>query len=638
MLRTSDSTDRAATPATEEHPGRRADRAPARLLAQRGLFFGPSGIVPEDLYSRVERGTARRERDLVALAPGSLVSTNTYFGRFHATYWQRWTDIGEVEVSAVATGTGRLRLMASDTNKVWRIVATVDVRDGEATAVRLVGPVDRFVDGGGMWLEITTETGELTVSGVRWTVTATRPLPPTDIAITTHNRVDDCLNTLQALARDPEALERIRTVHVADQGSDPIESRERFGEIAAALGERLKYVRQPNLGGSGGFARGMLHATHGVPDEQADVLLMDDDVHLEPELLVRLTSFSASTRHPMIVGAQMLNLLHPGHLHISAEYADPEVLLMGLKMPGALREAYLLGLDDRQLPINQERRVDTEYNGWWSCLIPAEIIRTIGYPLPLFLQWDDIEYGYRARAHGFPTVSLPGAGVWHADFGWKDGDEWQRYFTIRNGLIMAALHTGFSVRRITGRLGQLLSHQLVAMQYGMTATLLQAVEDFLDGPETLQDGSAGALARVRAIRAGFPETVMHPMSEAREDFRERQVVRAANPPGSETLTWLKRVAYHLTGRAVHRTGAVPAGDAHWWHVSTFERAIVTDMSEQGFRVRTRDRQRALELARRGALLLRRLVRDGPSAAARYRAEVARHSSRDNWERLYGLKD
>jgi galactofuranosylgalactofuranosylrhamnosyl-N-acetylglucosaminyl-diphospho-decaprenol beta-1,5/1,6-galactofuranosyltransferase len=131
---------------------------------------------------------------------------------------------------------------------------------------------------------------------------------------------------------------------------------------------------------------------------------------------------------------------------------------------------------------------------------------------------------------------------------------------------------------------------------------------------------------------------MHPMSEAREDFRERQVVRAANPPGSETLTWLKRVAYHLTGRAVHRTGAVPAGDAHWWHVSTFERAIVTDMSEQGFRVRTRDRQRALELARRGALLLRRLVRDGPSAAARYRAEVARLSSRDNWERLYGLKD
>ncbi|MHA6619272.1 glycosyltransferase [Pseudonocardia sp. DLS-67] len=635
MLRTSDSTDRAATPATEERP---ADRTPTPLLAQRGLFFGPSSLVPEDLYSVVERGAARRERDRVALAPGSRVSTNTYFGRFHATYWQRWTDVGEVEVSAVASGTGRLRLIASDTNKVWRIVAAVDVEDGEATTVRLVGPVDRFVDGGGMWLEIATETDELTVSDVRWTVATTRPVPPTDIAITTHNRVDDCLNTLQALAHDPEALECIRTVHVADQGSDPIESRERFGEIAAALGERLRYVRQPNLGGAGGFARGMLHSTEGTPDQHADVLLMDDDVLLEPEILVRLTAFAASTRHPMIVGGQMLNLLHPGHLHISAEYADPEQLLMGLKMPGALREAYLMGVDERRMPINQERRVDTEYNGWWSCLIPAAVIRAVGYPLPLFLQWDDIEYGYRAREHGFPTVSLPGAGVWHADFGWKDGDEWQRYFTVRNGLIMAALHSGFSIRKITGRLTQLVSHQLVAMQYGMTATLLQAVEDFLDGPEILWDGSAGALARVREIRKAYPETVMHPMSEAGGEFHDRPVIRASNEPGSESLTFLKRVAYQVAGRSAYRTGSVPAGDAHWWHVSLFERAIVTDMSEQGFRVRTRDKQEALELARRGAHLLRRFVREAPAVTGRYRTELGRLSSRENWMRLYGLGD
>jgi galactofuranosylgalactofuranosylrhamnosyl-N-acetylglucosaminyl-diphospho-decaprenol beta-1,5/1,6-galactofuranosyltransferase len=639
MLRTPDSTDRAQNPpAAQEHPQAQDGRAPARLLAQRGLFFGPTALVPEDLYSVVEAGAARRERDRVVLAPGARVSTNTYFGRFHATYWQRWTDVGEVEVTAVAAGTGRVRLMASDTNKVWRIIASHDLRDADAAPVRLVGPIDRFVDGGGMWLEITTETGELSVSDVRWTVATSRPVPPTDIAICTFNRVDDCLNTLQALADDPGAQERVRTVHVVDQGSDPVESRERFREVAGALGERLRYLRQRNLGGAGGFTRGMLHATEGAPDAHADVLLMDDDVLLEPEIIIRLTAFAASTPHPTIVGGQMLNLLHPGHLHISAEYADPEQLQMGLKVPGALREAYLLGEDERRLPVNQERRVDTEYNGWWSCLIPAAVVREIGYPLPLFLQWDDIEYGYRARAHGFPTVSLPGAGVWHADFGWKDGDEWQRYFTIRNGLIMAALHSGFSVTKLTRRLCQLLSQQLVAMQYGLSATLLKAVEDFLNGPETLWDGSTGALAEVRKIRAEYPETVMHPMSEATGDFRERQVVRAANEPGSETLTWLKRAAYHLTGRAVHRTGSVPAGDAHWWHVSTFERAIVTDMSEQGFRVRTRDTQIALELARRAAHLLRRLVREGPAAAARYREEMGRLSSRENWMRLYGMDD
>ena len=208
-------------------------------------------------------------------------------------------------------------------------------------------------------------------------------------------------------------------------------------------------------------------------------------------------------------------------------------------------------------------------------------MRAIGYPLPLFFQWDDIEFGYRARAHGYPTVALPGAGVWHADFGWKDWDEWHRYFNMRNGLITAALHTDFSVRRITYRLGQLLGQYLVAMHYGLAATLLQAVEDFLDGPEALDDGSAAAAAKIRRIRADYPETVMHPMSELRDDFRELQVVRAANAPGNERLTWAKRVAYLLADRAAHRTGFVPAGDAHWWHVSTFARAVVTDMSEQG---------------------------------------------------------
>ena len=60
--------------------------------------------------------------------------------------------------------------MASDTNKVWRIVdAAARSRCGRAEPVRLVGPIDRFVDGGGIWLELTTETGELTVADVRWT-------------------------------------------------------------------------------------------------------------------------------------------------------------------------------------------------------------------------------------------------------------------------------------------------------------------------------------------------------------------------------------------------------------------------------------------------------------------------------------
>ncbi|MFC4944802.1 glycosyltransferase [Pseudonocardia sp. GCM10023141] len=641
MLRTPDSTETpAGPPPAAEHAGLPTANGtgPTPLLAQRGLFFGPSPVVPENLYSRVEMGGARRERTRVELMPNSRVSTNSYFGRFHATYWQRWTTVDEVEVEAVATGTGRIRLMASDTNKVWRIVAAQDIRDGAGETVRLRGRIDRFLDGGGMWLEISTEVGELAVADVRWNVVAPRALPRTEVVICTFNRVDDCLNTMQALADDPEALQTVARVHVVDQGTEAVESRPWFAATAEALGSRLRYLRQPNLGGAGGFTRGIFDATAGDAAGHADVLLMDDDVLLEPEILIRLTAFAACTTHPTIVGGQMLNLLHPGQLHISAEYADIELLKVGLPVPGALHDANLLGVDERELPINQERRVDTEYNGWWSCLIPAEIVRRIGYPLPLFFQWDDVEFSYRARAHGFPTVALPGAGVWHADFGWKDWDEWHRYFNMRNGLITAALHTEFSVRRITKRLGKLLGRYVVAMHYGLAVTLLTAVEDFLDGPGILEDGSADAAATIRRIRADYPETVMHPMASSTEDFRELQVVRAANKPGNEGLTWLKRAAYLATNRAPHRTGFVPAGDAHWWHVSTFERAVVADMSEQGYRVRTRDRALALELTKRGMRTLRRFVNEGPGVAQQYRDEMGRLTSRANWARLYGVDE
>ncbi|MBN9109901.1 MAG: glycosyltransferase [Pseudonocardia sp.] len=610
---------------------------PGRLVIQRVLFHGPTPLVPADLYAQVTRGSARRDRLRVAVAPGSHVTTNTYFGRIHATYWQRWTDVTEMEVSLLVSGSGSIRLHASDTNKIDRVVDAQAVRGVDGAVVVLRAAVDRFVDGGGLWLEFATDDSALEVSDVRWTVDSARPTRSASMVICTYNRVDDCLNTLEALANDTEPLECLRRVHVVDQGSDPLESRERFAEIAGRFGDKLDYIRQPNLGGAGGFTRGIYEVV-GEQATDADVLLMDDDVQLEPEIVIRLTAFANRTTTPTIVGGQMLNLLHPTHLHIGAEWADIEDLTVGKPMPGTYRDKDLLALDEEGLPTVQDRRVDTEYNGWWSCLIPAEIVGAIGYPLPLFFQWDDIEFGYRARQQGFPTVALPGAGVWHADFGWKDWDEWHRFFNIRNGLITAALRTDFSVKRIGSRLATSLAHYTIAMQYGLATTLLEAVEEFLNGPEILQDGSAAAAARIREIRSAFPETKMHQVKDIDVDFRDMTVVRSPGEPGMPRMTWLKRAVYQALDRPMHRTGLVPAGDAHWWHVSLFERAVVTDMSELGVRIRTRDRALALEIAKRGARALRRLQKEAPELVERYRAAQPELTSRENWARLYGLDD
>lgn len=612
--------------------------APERLLAQRGLFSGPSPIVSADLYAEVTTGIADRERHRLELHPHAEVSTNTYFGRFPATYWQRWCVSTEVELSARLTGSGRVALLASDAAGESRTVAAEAVTGARGQEVRLTAKIDKFTDGGGLWFDVATGDDRLVVEQARWTVAPPRRVRPTAIVICTFNRVEDCLNTLTALASDAEPLGLVDAVYVVDQGTDAVESRPRFAEVAAALGDKLRYIRQPNLGGAGGFTRGLYEVTEVDHADHANVLFMDDDVLCEPEIVVRTTAFANRTAQPVIVGGQMLYLLHPNHLHVGAEYANLDTLAPGQVVEGALHDADLTGYDEKTGKRNvQDRRVDAGYNGWWSCLIPSEIVKAIGYPLPMFFQWDDIEYGYRARAHGFATVTLPGAGVWHADFHWKDWDDWHRYFNLRNALITSALHGRFNPKGICRSMAVQLSTYLVGMQYGLAATQLKAIEDFLKGPEVLRDGGVEAAAEIRKLRAEFPETVKHPASEVPGvPSADLPMIPAPPPPRKAAPVLVKRVVDQLLGRSAHQVGAVPAGEAAWWHVATFDTAVVTDASQEGVRVRRRDRELAIRLGKRGARLLKELYQRAPELQRAYRDAMGELTSRDNWRRLYDL--
>ncbi len=78
------------------------------------------------------------------------------------------------------------------------------------------------------------------------------------------------------------------------------------------------------------------------------------------------------------------------------------------------------------------------------CLIPTAVIREIGLSLPMFIKWDDAEFGLRAGEAGYPTVTLPGVAVWHVPWTEKDDTlDWQAYFHERNRLISALLHSPY---------------------------------------------------------------------------------------------------------------------------------------------------------------------------------------------------
>ncbi len=599
----------------------------AAELLQRTLFAGPVPSAPAELYAVTERGTVQRERGRLVLQPGARVTTETYFGRFPAAYYQRWTGVTAVTAAVTVAGAARVELRASDAAGENRTIRVATTTTREAQTVRLRGELDRFLDGGSLWIDVESTAGDVTVESVRWQSGQSGRQRATSIVICTYNRAEDCMCTLERLAGDPEVVEVIGEILVVDQGTDAVDSHPRYAAVAASLGRRLRYLRQPNLGGAGGFTRGLHEVSSTGGPEHAHVLLMDDDIALEPETVLRTTAFANHTDQSVIVGSQMLYLLHPTRLHVSAETADLATLSRGGLVPGAVA-----GIDlTVELP---HVRVDAGYNAWFSCLIPAEVLAATGLPLPCFIQWDDVEFGLRAARRGMPTVTLPGAAVWHADFTWKDGDDWASYFHHRNSLVAAAVHGELEGRRTALILGRLLAAMLAGLQYGSAEVLLQAVEDFLAGPQMLSDGGVAAAVWARQTRARHGESARQSPQEVTAALGELPGAVEDEPaPRGYTRLLVRRLAAQLRdqprGAATFRTT-----QAQWWRVAQVRTAVVTDAGRDAFRVRRYDGEALRRLGRKGVMLLARLARQTADVQREWQAAAPFLTSRDNWVRLF----
>jgi galactofuranosylgalactofuranosylrhamnosyl-N-acetylglucosaminyl-diphospho-decaprenol beta-1,5/1,6-galactofuranosyltransferase len=175
---------------------------------------------------------------------------------------------------------------------------------------------------------------------------------------------------------------------------------------------------------------------------------------------------------------------------------------------------------------------------------------------------------------------------------------------------------------------------VTAMHYGLAATAIKGIDDFLRGPEFLRDGGKQALTEVRELRRAYPETVRHTASDVPGmPLRGEDTQRAAPHPSMLKAVLGKRILWQLTGRNAGAAN-VTLQDAQWWHVSRFRKVVVTDASQEGVRIREFDKQTGLRLIREAATACMRLAKEGPAVAAAYRQALPELTSRENWRRLF----
>lgn len=262
------------------------------------------------------------------------------------------------------------------------------------------------------------------------------------------------------------------------------------------LSDEHVHVRpNDNVGGAGGFARGMIEAMEQTP-QATHILLMDDDVDVSPESIKRtynLLRLVNDEYTEAFVSGAMLNYEVGEDQWEDVGYMTPEGTFSPTKPPLRLTKFEDLIYNEIFQPAKRMR--EQCYAAWWYCCIPIATIKREGLPLPVFVRCDDAEYGIRCHPK---FISMNGLCIWHMSFHARYNAAVERYQTTRNTMIAQAT-TGMAPQSdFMYELHNNIRLELKKFGYANAELCLDAFEDFLKGPEFIKQMGVAESCFMRA--------------------------------------------------------------------------------------------------------------------------------------------
>ena len=240
--------------------------------------------------------------------------------------------------------------------------------------------------------------------------------------------------------------------------------------------EGVTLVGGENVGGSGGFGRGM-DAACKIKDI-THLLLMDDDVEIDSSAVQRALNFVKFLRpeeRDLSLAGSMLYLDKPTRQFAAGGYFSQD---------GIQRDyGHFLDLSNPADLLKNQDIFEINYGGWWCMLMPAEYAKKGERPMPFFLKYDDVEYALRCRQR---ILTMNGVGVWHEKFESKYNSA-AEYYNIRNYLYLCSLYVkGFTGQKARYIARQRLLRKLFCQQYQMAEAVLWGYQDYKKGMNYLK--------------------------------------------------------------------------------------------------------------------------------------------------------
>lgn len=248
-------------------------------------------------------------------------------------------------------------------------------------------------------------------------------------------------------------------------------------DIPALSDENVHICYNPNVGGAGGFTRGLLEIAQRAEEEHiTHVIFMDDDIELLPECLLRtyrMLRILKGEHHGAFIAGALLRL---GRHHI--QYENGALWNAG-KIIALDREADLRSFRD---VVRNEAAQSADYAAWWYCCVPVGVVRPENLPIPVFIHQDDVEYSLRNASR---IITLNGIAVPHPFTEHKRISS-NEYYNMRNMLIVNARYVpGYGRKQLVKKMFTSMLMVLLRFRYRDMHLIYQGLADFCKGPDWL---------------------------------------------------------------------------------------------------------------------------------------------------------
>lgn len=437
-----------------------------------------------NLYFKLEDGCTilSYEKSTIILGMNKKVSLNTYFNSIYENYIVKYTSIKDLRYELFLEGAFRVFLYRQQKFQNPVLIRVLDFLDclpssSSYISFHLEAEISQQ---GRIYLEILSLNHESKLYGGMLSASQEKQTEVSlSIVICTYKKENYVKSTVRKLLENKNLNTKYYEIIVVDNAKTL--ALEDFPKD-----NRIHLLPSRNVGGSGGFTRGILEALSF--SNTTHILLMDDDVSIDENTIYSLISFYEFSISPACIAGAMLDLNRPCTLYeAGAKYAtrlEYETILMPDIMQTAPIRHKLLLSDPTELNLLMDE-AEFDYGGFWFFSFPKELIIEVGLPLPFFIKVDDMEYSLRIRKQSkMNLLQLPQISVWHEPFYLKRVI-WDLYYYTRNMLICNAIHYNYSSWITLLQLTKRFIGKVFIFDYNAALMVLKGLEDYLKGEVVL---------------------------------------------------------------------------------------------------------------------------------------------------------